>query len=280
MTAPYLALAVPGTGESWPGDARIAVTGMLLNITGKLDPELFDSRWVAYDASYGFVPLPNGVSYAESVQKGLGALLAILQADLRPVVLTGYSQGAAVVSALLDLIAAGHYPELKGRIIGAVLLANPARPDTQTETLGPKQVPGYGITYNPLEPAPARVVRAVEVANPDDAICSAAPDSLLRGLGKVTEFMSFVDLQTWGTALYFEALEIDWRANAKNMFGIAYQLTRFNRSVGEAFGYLTGRHTAYNVEWVPGTSTTYTDMSVRWVQAAAADFTAKNEVAA
>jgi pimeloyl-ACP methyl ester carboxylesterase len=272
MPAPYLVLAVPGTGESYPGDTRTAVTGMIANITGKVDPSQYESRWVAYDASYGFVPMPTGVSYAESVQQGLSALLTALYADTRPVFLIGYSQGSTVVSAFLDLLAAGHYPDLKDRIAGAVLLANPARPDG-APTLGPRHVGSYGITYDPKNPTPARVVPAIEVANPQDGICSAAPDSFLRDLAIVTEFMSFVDLATWGQSLLTAAEAIDWKAlaTAQNL-DLVYQFNRFSRSVGEAVGYVTGRHTAYNVENVPGTVITYTDLAAKWIDMAAAAY--------
>ena len=279
--APYLVLVVGGTGESFPGDSRTAVTGMLANITNNLDPERFESRWVPYDAAYGPVTNPVGVAYAESVEKGLSALLARLEDDPRPVVLMGYSQGAAVVSTLLDFLANPNIVgQLKNRIIGAVLLANPNRPQG-SDTLGPiPDTSGYGITYDPAYPTPARVVPTIEVAHPQDAICSADPDSMLRSIARVTEFMSFTNLDKWGRDVLADAQAIDWMSKVTSFSDVAYQANRFHRAIGEALGYLTGRHTAYNVESPKGTSITYTTLSAQWVLAATNAFERRTQAAA
>jgi hypothetical protein len=270
MTAPYLVLAVGGTGESWPTDTRTGVSGMLLNITNKLDSEQFEGRWVPYDASYGFVPMPNGVSYAESVRRGHQSLLAAIRVDDRPVVLLGYSQGSAVVSSLLDQLDAGYYPGIRARVVGAVLMANPAR-RLVDDTIGVR-VNGYGITYDLKSPNARRTVPTVDVANPEDMICSAAPDSFLRGLSKLTEFMSFTDLRAWGKSLYADMKDVDWAENSEgsgNFRDVPYQINRFARSINEILGYVTGRHTGYNIERVPGMTSTYTEVAARWIEAAA-----------
>ncbi|MER2223797.1 MAG: PE-PPE domain-containing protein, partial [Rhodococcus sp. (in: high G+C Gram-positive bacteria)] len=50
-------LAVGGTGESHVGDDGARVRGLLSAVTDELDSR-FDSRWVAYPASYG--PVADG----------------------------------------------------------------------------------------------------------------------------------------------------------------------------------------------------------------------------
>ena len=275
--APYLVLAVGGTGESWPGDTRTDVVGMTAYITGELDPAVFDSRWVGYDSTYGPLPYVQGVSYTESVARGLHALIQAIElhSDGRPVILIGYSQGAAVVSTLLDLCA-GAGPSYPGeptgipaaadRILAAALVANPQRKPGTGPTNG-ITVKGYGITYDPAKPTPDRIVPVAEIASPNDAIASADPDSMLRSIAKVTDFMSFVDLHAWGVDLYNEAKAIDWKAEATSWLDWPRQYDRAKRAALEAFGYLTGRHTSYNVELVPGLGCTYTQLAADWIDA-------------
>lgn len=279
--SPYLVLVVGGTGESYPGDSRTEVTGMTRNITKHLDPEQFTCRWVPYDAAYGPVTNPLGVAYADSVEKGLSALLARLEEDLRPVVLIGYSQGAAVVSALLDALSNPHtVGGLRKRIIGAVLLANPNRPQG-SDTLGPiPDTSGFGITYTPEYPTPARVVPTIEVAHPLDPICSADPDSMLRSIARITEFLSFTNLDKWGKDVLADAQAIDWMAKVQSFSDVTYQANRFHRAIGEALGYITGRHTAYNVESPKGSPVPYTTLAAQWVLAATNAFERRAEVAA
>lgn len=273
MPAPYLVLAVGGTGESWPGDTRTDVAGMLRYITRELDYR-FESRWVGYDSAYGMLPALVGVSYASSVHRGVTALLAAIRADDRPVVLIGYSQGAAVSTTLLQLLAQGHWPDVVERIVGTVHLANPLRQPGICLNGG---VPGYGIALRYIDGVSPiagayNIVPVAEIAHPDDVIASADPDSMLRSLAVVTEFMSFTDLATWGTSLVAAAKAVDWRAQAQTWRDVAYQAGRFRRAGIEAGGYLTGRHTSYNVERVAGTGPTYTKLAAMWISATVEDW--------
>lgn len=264
-TAPYLVLAVGGTGESWPGDTRTNVSGMLSHITRELNPDEFDTQWVGYDSTYGPLPYPHGVSYAVSVHRGITRLIELIKDDTRPVILIGYSQGAAVISAFLDMLARGHFPELLPRVLCASLVANPNR-KPGTGPLPGMTVAGHGITYDVDAPTPARIVPVSEIASPHDAICSAAPDSMLRALATITEFMSFTDLHAWGTDLYNEAKGIDWKAEATSWLDWPRQWTRAQNAIAEALGYLMGRHTSYNVETVPGLPCTYTQLAAGFIE--------------
>ncbi len=64
-----------GTGESYVGDDRTEVTGLLSAVTDCLDRR-FIAQCVPYAASYGPVPHRDGLSYAESVDDGVANLAA------------------------------------------------------------------------------------------------------------------------------------------------------------------------------------------------------------
>ena len=74
---------VGGTGESYPGDPRTEVSGLLTGVADELD-DRFDCRWIGYPASYGPAPRPGGMSFVESVGIGAGRLRAAIRATARP----------------------------------------------------------------------------------------------------------------------------------------------------------------------------------------------------
>lgn len=178
-------LVVGGTGESFVGDERSEVTGLLSAVTDCLD-DRFVARWVPYAASYGPVPHRDGLSYAESVDGGVANLAATFDRCAGDVALLGYSQGAVVVrrfaSALTDAECA--------RIVGVGLVADPHQP--------PGVVPGcdgWGVA-GPGDPLPPSLP-VFWVGAPDDVICNASPDSLLRDIADLSGTMSLHHPGRW-----------------------------------------------------------------------------------
>jgi len=186
-TAPQvLVLAVGGTGESYPGDERTAVTGMLAAVTDALD-ERFVGRWVPYPASYGPSPDREGISYLDSVALGVERLSAEIAAARVPVMLIGYSQGAVVIRTAL---AGPGGAELARKVSAVGLVADPHQP--------PGAVPGadgWGVA-GPGPDLPAGLP-VFWVGADDDVICNASPDSLVRDIADLTPSLSLLQPRHW-----------------------------------------------------------------------------------
>ena len=178
-------LAVGGTGESFAGDSRTEVIGLLSAVTDCLD-DRFTAQWVPYAASYGPVPQRDGLSYAESVDGGVANLAAAFGECAGDVALLGYSQGAVVVRRFAAALTAGQCEP----IIGMGLVADPHQP--------PGGVPGchgWGVA-GPGEPLPASVP-GFWIGARNDMICNASPDSLLRDIADLTGTMSLHHPLRW-----------------------------------------------------------------------------------
>ena len=184
----FTVLAVGGTGESYDGDTRTRVTGMLSAVTDRLD-ERFDCRWVGYPASYGPATQHGGISYVRSIAAGVRALTrAVREAD-RPVMLIGYSQGAAVIRTLLA------HPTVIGllpKIAAVGFVADPNQPRGVIDECAGWGVAGEGGELP--EGLPAYWVGA-----PSDMICNASDDSLVRDIADLTDSLSLTQLRRWAT---------------------------------------------------------------------------------
>lgn len=129
-------LVVGGTGESYDGDMRTEVTGLLSGVTDALD-DRFDTRWVGYPASYGPAPHLSGISYADSVAAGQRALAAALHAVVGPVMIIGYSQGAVVIRRLLADLDARADMRALSRVVAVGFVADPiSRPASLRDATG------------------------------------------------------------------------------------------------------------------------------------------------
>lgn len=175
-------LAVGGTGESYHGDARTTVTGMLAAVTADLD-ERFAPRWVGYPASYGPATGRDGISYAESVAAGVRSLRRAVVNTTGPVMIVGYSQGAVVVRHCI------HELERDGdssvdRILGLGFVADPHQPPGAVTGCAGWGVAGEG-------PALPDRIPAWWVGAPTDMICNAEPDSLIRDIADLTTSLEF-----------------------------------------------------------------------------------------
>lgn len=204
-------LVVGGTGESYPGDRRTEVSGLMKRVTDQLDPTRFVSQWVGYPAEYGV-----GMSYAESKEIGKRNLIKAIEDCPNVVIIKGYSQGAAIVG---DLAAELHlYPHLE--VCGVGLVADPERHPMQC--FGPNPL-GYGVAGKRLIREADRPVWSVAAMG--DTICALPPGNPIRTIADLTEFMDFTDPIAWGHRILKRAKWQrwwDWR-NWKTWAGaIAY----------------------------------------------------------
>ena len=251
------ALVVGGTGESYPGDVRTVVTGLLSGVTAELDDRFF-CRWVAYPASYGPAPHPGGMSFADSVAIGSRRLSELLEQTTGSVALLGYSQGAVVIRAALAELGARRHPVVD-RVIGVGLVADPHQP--------PGAVPGcdgWGVA-GPGEQLPAGLP-VMWVGAPDDMICNARADSLVRDIADLTRAMTFAALGRWGRSA-FEVLRRNafqnarrtavrpsqWRRDIHRLASAWWEIRCYLPSVMRILGVAWanspgGRHTSYGHE--------------------------------
>ncbi|MFE0747547.1 PE-PPE domain-containing protein [Gordonia sp. NPDC058843] len=194
---------VGGTGESFPGDARIEVSGLLTGVADELD-DRFVCRWVGYPASYGPAPYSAGMSFVDSVAIGASRLCTAIRGAAGPIALVGYSQGAVVIRmALADLAATGtpdlDHPDLDrpdlDRIVGVGLVADPHQP--------PGVVPGchgWGVAGPGVDLPAGLPVHWVGAS--EDMICNADADSLVRDVADLTGSMTFAGLGRWGRSAW------------------------------------------------------------------------------
>ncbi|MFT4127679.1 MAG: PE-PPE domain-containing protein [Gordonia sp. (in: high G+C Gram-positive bacteria)] len=188
-------LAVGGTGESAADDRRTEVTGLLAQVTAELDNR-FRPVWVGYPASYGPAPHLRGMSYADSVDEGVARLGRAIAATTGTVVLIGYSQGAVVVRRLLaDLAADPSQSAALARVAAAGFVADPHQP--------PGAVPGcsgWGVAG--AGPRLPRGLAAHWVGAPEDMICNATRDSLIRDIADLTGAMTLAAPVTWASSMW------------------------------------------------------------------------------
>lgn len=227
-----------GTGEQpFPGGG---VYGGPSFVTQNLDPERYRCAPIHYPASYGPVPYVFGVDYDRSVDVGLAELLAKIRATPNLAGVIGYSQGATVVTRLLNGIADGQYPDVE--LAFAALIANPHH--VPEEPWMP-----YGISgRHPAWPD----IPIFEVANPRDPIPCCPPDSPLRLFAEVTEKFSFRDPYRWGVDLVELAI---YHRNQFDFGDIGWHQAL--KAVDDALNYLVrGEHTMYATRRDPETGRT------------------------
>jgi hypothetical protein len=263
-------LAVGGTGESYPGDSRTGVCGLLAGVTDRLD-DRFDSRWVAYPASYGPVPATSGVSYRASVAAGVSNLRARLDEISGPVMLIGYSQGAVVIRHVLsDTNAADS-------VVAAGFVADPHQPPNAVEGCE-----GFGLAgRGPDLPAG---LPALWIAHPGDVICNASADSFLRDVADLTAALSVSDVRGWLVSLWHVVRTNGFQNAARTSIHPRQwrkDLRRLRILAVELAGYLPtrvrwgqlmivnrrgGRHTAYGAEPLGDGEFTGCETLAHWLQ--------------
>ena len=255
MSTPLLtALCCGGIGESGPRDARTQVSGMLGEVTRYLDPYKFVAQWHPWQAEYGPVPRLGGASYDESVRRGIDSLVRAIRECPNDVVGLGYSAGATLWGRLLEELEDGKHPDILHKVKGVAFIAHPER--RRGDSLGQIGA-GFGIGGEWFG-GPDRIP-TLEIAAPDDVICSCPEDSPLRTIADQTSALSFLDIHGWAQDLYDRLLTRRWQAvrmNWRNPLGIWRQ---YQRALQDAQGYLSlGHHTEYHVRIMPGETVPYT----------------------
>ncbi|MGW1740469.1 PE-PPE domain-containing protein [Nocardia sp. NPDC001965] len=268
---PITVLAVGGTSESHPGDTRSEVSGLLRSVTRHLPAERFVSRWVGYPADYGPATRPHGLSFRESVNIGADNLTEAALAVGGPVVPLGYSQGAAVVRELLHRHATGVGPHLDIRAAGFV--ADPQM--WRGAAYGKAHLPGSGIAG----PGGRITVPAWWIANDRDPIPCASPDSLLRSLADLTEFMTLTNVVEWGAAVLERVRTHRWQnVPDPSLLALLNAKRRVATATAEISAYLPwlpavneqgGQHTSAYIgkPYMPGSNETGCEVLARLLDA-------------
>ena len=227
---PITVLAVGGTGESHPGDTRTHVTGMLAAVTEDLD-DRFVSRWVPYPATYGPTAGRLGMAYVDSVSCGVASLAAAVREAPGDVMLIGYSQGAAVIRVFLSHPAS---LAMHAKIAAVGLVADPHQPHGVID-----RCTGSGVA-GPGAPLPVDIP-AFWVGAPDDVICNASDDSLIRDIADLTDSLSMLHLRRWVADMTASVMTRRMQNADKTRFGPAQwrrDVERLRGAAREVRGYL------------------------------------------
>jgi hypothetical protein len=206
---------------------------MLANVTRLLDSKRFVVKEIPWRAQYGPVPAALGSSYDKSLDTGRTMLLRTIADDPNPVVLLGYSGGAALAGNVAAEIGCGEHPHLEVRGVG--LISDPLRWD------------GFGRTTWGI--AGRRYIRGDfpiwQMVDPSDVIANCPSNSPLRTLADQSAAFSLADPIAWGADLVgrlkssqWQAVRLDWR----NPLSVWAQ---YRQAITDAEGYLTGDHTSY-----------------------------------
>ncbi|MBD1321624.1 PE-PPE domain-containing protein [Gordonia hankookensis] len=227
-------LAVGGTGESFDGDRRRAVTGMLRGVTEGLD-DRFDCRWIGYPASYGPAPHIGGISYQRSLDIGMREVGSALRQTEGPVALIGYSQGAVVIRAALHELGEASDPVLE-RVLAVGFVADPHQPPGVVAGCEGWGVAGPG-------PALPATVPAHWVGTPDDMICNATADSFLRDVADLTAGFAVGRVRSWMMQMWNILRHNSFQNADRTSPGLAqmsHDVGRLWSAGREVLGYLPG----------------------------------------
>lgn len=220
---------------------------LLNDVTERLDPKRFRARQIPWQASYGPVPSPGGFSFDKALAQGRERLLNAINDDPYPVVLLGYSGGAALAGNVAAEVGTGTWPDLDVRGVG--LVSDPYRPLDYN-------LPGWGIAGT----RPIRGLPVWQLADPADVITCCPKDSPLRTFADQSTAFSLADPEAWAEDLLdrlktkrWQEVKVDWL----NLFGT---FSQYRQAQYDAEGYLfRGDHTSYATRLVPGSTRTYTE---------------------
>ncbi|MFC7450528.1 hypothetical protein [Rhodococcus daqingensis] len=235
-------LACRGIGESLEANT-------LNDVTRHLDPEHFRVVEVPWPASYGPAPLLVGPAFDESLRTGHTMLLNRVLATKGPIVLLGYSGGAALVGN----VAAALTP-LQANIIGVGLIADPFMPEWASPGAGE-----FGIAGS------RSIIAGFPVwwlCDPNDVIGRCPRNSPLRTVTDQTRAFSLANLLGWGADLARRLTLQEWQQVAINWRDPSEVRAIYARARRGLAGYLVrGDHQSYHLRTMPGQGVTYT----RWL---------------
>lgn len=221
---------------------------MLTNTTRLLDPRRFVIKEVPWEASYGPNPDPGGSSFDKAISEGRTLLLQMIADDPNPVVLLGYSGGAALAGKVADEVGRGLHPQLEVRGVG--LISDPLRP----ESAG---LPGWGIAGQRTIPG----MPVWQIADPLDAICCCPRNSPLRTFADQSAAFSLGDPGAWVADLIDRLRTGRWQAVFLNWWKPWTVWQEYARAIDDVKGYLfRGDHTSYWTRIAPGTTRTYCEL--------------------
>lgn len=253
-----------GTGEPRSGDG--IPSGMLADITGRLDVRRFRCREPEWPAVIGPAGSPDGwgVSLETSVAAGTRAGVSAIQESPEPCGLIGYSLGGIVVSRILEGVRSGEFVNTDGTpldIAFAVNIANPLRRRGESvHDLCPGDTFGLHGEHGPWPD-----IDIQEYANPGDIITASRADSPLRLINDGIAPFSFVEGARIG--------DVGFRITAQLAQLFAdnplQNFERFQRAFTGVVGYLTpwphGEHVLYSGMPMPGTDITWTTHAARHI---------------
>ncbi|SNY87588.1 Alpha/beta hydrolase family protein [Nocardia amikacinitolerans] len=198
--------------------------GVTAAFAAGLDLDHFRPRVVPYPADYG-----RSVPYADSVEAGRKALITAMKSSPHPVVLAGYSQGAAIAGDVAASVGGS------ARVVACALIADPLRPAGECIGADPG---GYGIAGQRQVPN----VPVYWTAAPGDPITALPEGNPLRSIADLSAYFSLSSphaAMRWGRSL------IDVAAQRQLQRWWSPQHWRsWSGAVAFARGYLVdGRHT-------------------------------------
>lgn len=236
-----------GIGESIGG-------GMLSGVEGHLNDNVRTIE-VPWPAQYGPVGQGgfDGMSYEEALGEGRRQILKAIADDPYPVILAGYSGGAALVGNVAQEIGQGDHPNLE--VWGVGFVADPNQPEGVAHNemfgvAGSRRISGMKThwEYDLRDPIP----------------CTPAL-SPLRTLADQSYAMSLADPVAWGQDLVNRMVRGRWQPSAWNWRDIIGSIRRYSRAAGRAAFYLNGGH--YR-SYVPGSQIRLAN----WINITAGDY--------
>lgn len=196
-------VAVPGTTETNPGANPRIPAGMLSKAIAPVKkaahPVLVSSYYVPYPADI-VGDATDALGYSFSRRKGVeNTTKAIMDESAKcpstRFMITGYSQGAHAAGDVAAAIGAQKSPIPPDKILGVILLADPAQAPQGEPTLG---VTGPAVGFAGARPGGfgALTDRVMSVCSPDDFYCNAPTSSpTMRLIGLLGSQLDSADPQ-------------------------------------------------------------------------------------